>query len=174
LPRRLILRTSALRSSPKFRDHSEFIAIYYSAAMTLRTLTLLAATAMMAVLLLAGCDVFTRYVQHEVQDKVQDQISRVSEDAIVVQPTAILPPEDSWAPCGVDPIPDSYIYVIDWDDTNEARSIRAAENEAEAVLSPDGRKMAFFCPAPPGSKGSGLCMINADGTEWKRLALDVD
>jgi hypothetical protein len=95
--------------------------------MTLRTLTLLAATAM--AVLLVGCDVFTRYVQHEVQDKVQDQVSRVSEDAIVIQGPAV---------------PESHIYVIEQDGTNEARSIHAAQNEEGAVLSPDGEKIAFL------------------------------
>jgi hypothetical protein len=85
----------------------------------IRMMLLLLAAAVMAVLL-AGCDVIT----HPLQDKVQNPVSPVSEDAIVVQP--------------VGPIPESYIYVIGRDGTNEARSIHAAENEEGAVLSPDG------------------------------------
>jgi hypothetical protein len=104
--------------------------------MTLRTLTLLAATAMMV--LLVGCDVFTRSVQREVQDKVQDQVSRrVSEDAIVVQRTAVINAEFNLDPINTI-LPNSYIYVIDQNGANEARSIHTAENKANAVLSPDG------------------------------------
>jgi len=39
--------------------------------------------------------------------------------------------------------------------------------------SPDGEKIAFPCPAAPGAAGTDLCVINADGTEWKRIALKV-
>lgn len=136
--------------------------------MTLRTLTLLAATAMMAMLLLAGCDVFTRYLQHEVQDKVQDQISRVSEDAIVVQRTAI--GEQSYVD---DSSPESYIYVIDRDDTNETRSIRAAENKAGAVLSPDGGKIAFVSGELDKELGTGVkdvYVMDADGTDKTQIS----
>ena len=116
-----------------------------------RTLLLLAA-AVMAVLL-AGCDVITHPLQDKVQDKVQNPVSPVSEDAIVVQRTAVLPEEVSISSGGVttytatytvDPTPDTFIYVIDQDGTNEARSIQAAENKAGAVLSPDGEKIAFL------------------------------
>jgi Tol biopolymer transport system component len=39
--------------------------------------------------------------------------------------------------------------------------------------SPDGEKIAFPCPAARGAAGTDLCVINADGTEWKRIALKV-
>jgi Tol biopolymer transport system component len=39
--------------------------------------------------------------------------------------------------------------------------------------SPDGEKIAFPCPAARGAAGTDLCVINADGTEWKRLAFEV-
>jgi Tol biopolymer transport system component len=39
--------------------------------------------------------------------------------------------------------------------------------------SPDGEKIAFPCPAASGAAGTDLCVINADGTEWKRIALKV-
>ena len=39
--------------------------------------------------------------------------------------------------------------------------------------SPDGEKITFPCPAAPGAAGTDLCVINADGTEWKRIALKV-
>jgi Tol biopolymer transport system component len=39
--------------------------------------------------------------------------------------------------------------------------------------SPDGEKIAFPCPAAPGATGTDICVINADGTEWKRIALKV-
>jgi TolB protein len=141
--------------------------------MTFRTLTLLAATAI-AVLLLAGCDVFTRYLQHEVQDKVQDQNSAVSEDAIVVQRTAVLPSEASTSSGGgttytVDPTPDTFIYVIYQDGTNEARSIQAAENKAGAVLSPDGEKIAFL----KGSEDSDVTdvyVMDVDGTDKTQIS----
>jgi TolB protein len=40
--------------------------------------------------------------------------------------------------------------------------------------SPDGEKIAFPCSADPGGENADLCVINAgDGTEWKRIALNV-
>jgi TolB protein len=140
--------------------------------MTLRTLTLLAATAMMAVLLLAGCDVFTRYVQHEVQDKIQDQNSRVSEDAIVIQGPAVLPSQGGDTTYPVDLIPESHIYVIEQDGTNEARSIHAAENEEGAVLSPDGEKIAFLSGEFDQDLDTGsidVYVMDVDGTDRTKI-----
>jgi TolB protein len=120
-----------------------------------RTLLLLAA-AVLAVLL-AGCDVITHPLQDKVQDKVQDQISRVSEDAIVVQP--------------VGPIPESYIYVIGQDGTNEARSLHAAENKAGAVLSPDGEKIAFLSGNLENAEGDfiDVYVMDVDGTDKTQI-----
>lgn len=39
--------------------------------------------------------------------------------------------------------------------------------------SPEGEKIAFPCPAAPGAVGTDLCVMNADGTEWKRISLKV-
>src|SRR5919107_5185355 len=127
--------------------------------MTLRTLPLLAATAM--AVLLAGCGVITHVLQDKVQDKVQDQISRVSEDAIVVQGPAVLPSEEG------------RIYVIDQDGTNEARSIPAAENKVGASLSPDGEKIAFLSIEdidPVSETGAvDVYVMDVDGTDKTKI-----
>ena len=138
--------------------------------MTLRTLTLLAATAM--AVLLVGCDVFTRYVQHEVQDKVQDQVSRVPEDAIVIQGPAVLPSQGGDTTYPADPTPESYIYVIEQDGTNKARSIHAAENEEGAVLSPDGEKIAFLSGEFDQDLDTGsidVYVMDTDGTDRTKI-----
>jgi hypothetical protein len=36
-----------------------------------------------------------------------------------------------------------------------------------------GEKIAFPCPAAPGAVGTDICVMNADGTEWKRISLKV-
>ena len=43
--------------------------------------------------------------------------------------------------------------------------------------SPDGEKIAFPCPADQGAEAiyhPDICVINPDGTEWKRIALKGD
>jgi Tol biopolymer transport system component len=50
---------------------------------------------------------------------------------------------------------------------------RLANTLATPAWSPDGEKLAFSCPAAPGAVGTDLCVMNADGTEWKRIALKV-
>jgi TolB protein len=39
--------------------------------------------------------------------------------------------------------------------------------------SPDGEKIAFPCSADPGATANALCVIMADGSEWKRISLKV-
>jgi Tol biopolymer transport system component len=97
-------------------------------------------------------------------------------------------PPYSWSPDGKRiafvAMFDSDLYVIDTDGSGRKRlanTIPYSPNSPDysigsdpsPIWSPDAKKIAFICPAPPGSKGSDLCMINADGTEWKRLALEV-
>jgi Tol biopolymer transport system component len=140
-----VLRSSHTRSSKKFSDHSEFITIYYSAAMTLRTLTLLAATAM-AVLVLAGCDVFTRYLQQEVRDKVHPTRGSNGKIAFARRIAS-----------GTD------IYLIDEDGTHETRLTRTEPFEVYPGWSPDGEKIAFV------RNSTELYVINADGRGLRRL-----
>jgi TolB protein len=124
----------------------------------IRMMLLLLAAAVMAVLL-AGCDVIT----HPLQDKVQNPVSPVPEDAIVVQPVG-LPESYSY--------PASYIYVIGQDGTNEARSIHAAENEAGAVLSPDGKKIAFLSGELDKELDTGVIdvyVMDIDGTDRTKI-----
>src|SRR5215210_5748849 len=87
-------------------------------------------------LLVAGATVITQLLQ--------DQFSGVSEDAIVIQGPALLPSEGGETTYADDLYPNSHIYVIDQDGTNEARSIPVAENVEGASMSPDGEKIAFL------------------------------
>jgi len=116
---------------------------------------LLAMTATVTVIL-AGCGVIMPLLQHEVQDEVQDEvqerISGVSEDAIVVQGSAALR---------------SHIYVIEQDGTYEVRSIHAAENVAGAVLSPDGKNIAFLRTDDIGV--THVFVMNPDGTNKTQI-----
>jgi Tol biopolymer transport system component len=65
------------------------------------------------------------------------------------------------------------LYVINADGSGLRRLANATVSKAFPTWSPDGEEIAFFCPAAPGLKGTDLCMIKADGTEWKRLARDI-
>jgi TolB protein len=97
--------------------------------------------------------------------------------------TETLQPEGypAWSPDGKKiafvAMSDSDVYVIDTDGTGRKRLANtipySSGSNAFLAWSPDGKKIAFFCPAPPGSKGRDLCTINADGSEWKRIALKV-
>jgi Tol biopolymer transport system component len=65
------------------------------------------------------------------------------------------------------------IYVINAGGTGMRRLAASLVPEAFPAWSSDGKKLAFFCPGATGAAGSDLCMINADGTKWRRLSLDV-
>ena len=59
--------------------------------MTRKRLMYLGVTAM--AVLLAGCGTYSYLLQKKLQDQLQDQLSKVSDDAIIVQGTADLPTE---------------------------------------------------------------------------------
>ena len=92
-------------------------------------------------------------------------------------------PQHSWSPDGkriafVDQSV-SDLYVINADGSGRRHLAKGVPSPSGSwasfpAWSPDGKKLAFFCPTPPGSERTHLCVINADGTSWKRLALDVD
>jgi Tol biopolymer transport system component len=68
----------------------------------------------------------------------------------------------------------AYIYVINAGGTGMRRLANSLVPEAFPAWSSDGKKLAFFCPGATGAADrTELCMINADGTKWKRLSLDV-
>jgi hypothetical protein len=62
---------------------------------------------------------------------------------------------------------------MDADGTNETRLADCPAVRMALAWSSDGEKIAFPCPAAPGAAGTDVCVINADGTEWKRIALKV-
>jgi Tol biopolymer transport system component len=68
------------------------------------------------------------------------------------------------------------LYVINPDGSGLRRLANTLEPSPAAspiTWSPDSEKIAFSCPAAPGAVGTDLCVMNADGTEWKRIALKV-
>jgi Tol biopolymer transport system component len=87
-----------------------------------------------------------------------------------VGPSASVSPSASEAPDGES----AGLYVINAGGTGMRRLANTIVPEAFPAWSPDGKKIAFFCPAAPVAAGADLCMINADGTKWRRLSLDVD
>ena len=108
-----------------------------------------------------------------------DRIGPISFNDLDAEPTY------SWSPDGRRiAFVDNYysdLYVINADGSGPRRLTNTISYYSSSVpsnafptWSPDSKKIASFCPAPPGSKGRDLCMINADGTEWQRLTLDVD
>jgi Tol biopolymer transport system component len=74
------------------------------------------------------------------------------------------------------------LYVINADGSGLRRLANTTENGnylpdlSPGILpawSPEGEKIAFPCPAAPGAVGTDICVINAHGTEWKRISLKV-
>jgi len=63
--------------------------------------------------------------------------------------------------------------VINADGSGVRRLANARATGDVPAWSPDGEKIAFPCPAAPGAVGTDICVMNADGTEWKRIALKV-
>jgi Tol biopolymer transport system component len=93
------------------------------------------------------------------------------------------PPQQAWSPDGqrIAFINESGdLEVINADGTERRRLANAAAGSSSPTWSPDGEKIAFFCPPGPGASTTDrasytdLCVINADGTEWTRLVLEVD
>jgi Tol biopolymer transport system component len=71
------------------------------------------------------------------------------------------------------------LYVINADGSGRRRLANAVGDSTSPTWSPAGERIAFFCPQGPGASTtdtavSDLCVINADGTEWTRLVLEVD
>jgi Tol biopolymer transport system component len=84
-------------------------------------------------------------------------------------------PAQAWSPDGerIAFVKQSDLYVINANSSGLRRLANTTESVAFPAWSPDGEKIAFPCPAAPGAAGSDLCVMNADGTEWKRVALKV-
>ena len=61
------------------------------------------------------------------------------------------------------------IYVINADGSERQELAADAIERAHYAWSPDGQKLAYFCTG----YGVDLCVINTDGTGWKRLAREV-
>jgi Tol biopolymer transport system component len=90
------------------------------------------------------------------------------------------PPQLAWSPdCQrIAFINNSDLYVSNAD-SSELRRLANAGESASPTWSPNGQKIAFFCPQGPGASTTDrvvtdLCVINADGTECIRLVLNVD
>jgi Tol biopolymer transport system component len=65
-----------------------------------------------------------------------------------------------------------WLHVINADGSGVRRLAKTTGMTPDVLpaWSPDGEKIAFPCP---GAAVADLCVINADGTEWKRIALKV-
>jgi Tol biopolymer transport system component len=84
----------------------------------------------------------------------------------------------AWSPDGQKLAFINHSSVLDMINANGSGVRRLANTTTAApgnlpAWSPDGAKIAFPCPAARGAAGTDLCVINADGTEWKRIALNV-
>jgi Tol biopolymer transport system component len=82
----------------------------------------------------------------------------------------------AWSPEGnkIAFVKEAGLYVINPDGSGLRRLANTTgAGAAIAIWSPDGEKIAFPCPAAPGAVGTDLCVINADGTEWKRIASNL-
>jgi len=93
------------------------------------------------------------------------------------------PPVYAWSPDGqrlafINSSGD--LGVINADGSGLRRLANAAAFDSAPTWAPDGERIAFFCPPGPGdsttdrASPTDLCAINADGTEWTRLVLEVD
>jgi Tol biopolymer transport system component len=90
------------------------------------------------------------------------------------------PSDPAWAPDGkrIAFVKQGDLYVINADgsglrrlaNTTLANIGTTAGPAFSPDWSPDGEKLAFSCPSAPGAEGTDLCVMNADGTEWKRIA----
>jgi TolB protein len=89
----------------------------------------------------------------------------------------------AWSPDGqkIAFVNDSHeLHVINADGSGMRRLANTPELIPSLTLpawSPDGEKIAFPCPADQGAEAtyhSDICVINPDGTEWKRIALKDD
>ena len=65
------------------------------------------------------------------------------------------------------------INLINPDGSERKELTDAVPDQPAHAWSPDGEKIAFPYPAAPGAAGADLCVMNADGTEWKRVAVKV-
>jgi len=85
------------------------------------------------------------------------------------------PSAPAWAPDGkrIAFVKQGDLYVINADGSGLRRLANTTGPEILPAWSPDGEKIAFSCPAAPGASGTDICVMNADGTEWKRIALKV-
>jgi hypothetical protein len=89
----------------------------------------------------------------------------------------------AWAPDGerMAFVKRADLYVINANGSGLRRLANTTEPGISSDLSPgilpawspDGEKIAFPCPAAPGAAGTDLCVMNADGTEWKQISLKV-
>jgi Tol biopolymer transport system component len=89
----------------------------------------------------------------------------------------------AWSPDGqkIAFVNDSYeLHVMNPDGSGMRRLAKTTVMIPSLTLpawSPDGEKIAFPCPADQGAEAiyhSDICVINPDGTEWKRIALKGD